>query len=598
MASKTLSTEELFALEKQPQQGSLTTEELFGEDNTPADFSFKRMAQNVPSSAVEMGKNLASAVVHPADTVTGFARIAAGGLEKILPESERKPQDIASFDSMTDFFRQRYGGMDELKRTIENDPVGFLADLSTVVSGAGGLVSKAGEASKIASLAKAGGAVSKAAEFTEPISLAMKTAGGVAKKAGDIAESASSSMANRFFRAPKDIAESRLRAGKLPIGEEVLNNPELANLRINDKKELYNRVQFGIKNLDNQIKQKIEEISSGSRDIPARGYAVENVPEREVPFSGWNKPVQVSEKRLPGKKTFPKVPQKSESYYLDEFGVPVKTGESAETLMPSKTLGQRPSKESWRLPEGNEVYERGALGEPVLSRVEPFDVNSPPVKSGGTTRKVYDTSPIDQQTTGTLGEAIPTGIKPEFAIRTKDLVEPLNSEIAKAESVFGSDSRQVSQLKNFRDTFLTGKPEYLDFQQANSIRSAMGEEVGKAFNKLPGDISNTDYAMKTVWENLRNKIGEVSPELSDLLDRQHRLIEIRRSVIPEAARGYGDVPQGVFEAAVSPVSKNIGVADYLNRGRAVPEAVESTAKSEFLKRVAQAQYQERKQRNK
>jgi hypothetical protein len=65
---------------------------------------------------------------------------------------------------------KRYGGIEQAKRTIANDPAGFMSDLSTVLTTGGGVVPQLG----------------KAASFVDPLSLAAKTVGTVGKAAAPV----------------------------------------------------------------------------------------------------------------------------------------------------------------------------------------------------------------------------------------------------------------------------------------------------------------------------------------------------------------------------------------------------------------------------
>lgn len=147
----------------------------------------------------------ASALVHPVRTIETISDVAAGGLQAGAEKLGFKPPDqqaandramqmgveAPNFDrqrqawsSVVDFYKERYGGVDKLKKTIYEDPVGFLGDLSVVLGGAGGTVSKVGEVSKAAQVARAGEAISTAARTIDPLQAAVKASGlGVSKLA-------------------------------------------------------------------------------------------------------------------------------------------------------------------------------------------------------------------------------------------------------------------------------------------------------------------------------------------------------------------------------------------------------------------------------
>lgn len=150
---------------------------------------------NVVNSAKNLGEGLLNIVKHPIDTLNGIGSLGAGAFEKIAgvtPQNETQIQNREVFDGVVDFFRNRYGGNDakEVAQNIGNtaytDPVGFLADLSTVVTGAGGAVSKVGNVSKTAGLVNTGSKISRVGEVVNPISLAGKSAGRIVSKTSNL----------------------------------------------------------------------------------------------------------------------------------------------------------------------------------------------------------------------------------------------------------------------------------------------------------------------------------------------------------------------------------------------------------------------------
>lgn len=142
------------------------------EEKRPIGFkqSAIRAIKNIPSSALRAGKAMVQPVIHPVETAENFANIGQGILQYVGVESgteyEKYPQAVGRY------FVDRYGSLENLKKTIVDDPVGFAMDASSLLSGGGlGL--------------KGLGAAGEAAGFADTAT-AIKTAGGVAQKAGDI----------------------------------------------------------------------------------------------------------------------------------------------------------------------------------------------------------------------------------------------------------------------------------------------------------------------------------------------------------------------------------------------------------------------------
>ena len=104
-------------------------------------------------------------------TAQNLGKLASGGAEhlidkaftKKLPDTDEKKMASAFGKAMTD----RYGGWENVKKTMAEDPVGFMADASAVLSGGAGILGKAG-LSTAAKVARVG------SEFTNPVSMATK----------------------------------------------------------------------------------------------------------------------------------------------------------------------------------------------------------------------------------------------------------------------------------------------------------------------------------------------------------------------------------------------------------------------------------------
>lgn len=105
---------------------------------------------NIPQSTINFVHALAQPIVHPVDTVKGLASITGGLAEKAAPYaggsqliqgvaagSKYLGGNEASADAAGQFFKDRYGGVENIKRTLATDPIGSLADASAVLTGGG-----------------------------------------------------------------------------------------------------------------------------------------------------------------------------------------------------------------------------------------------------------------------------------------------------------------------------------------------------------------------------------------------------------------------------------------------------------------------------
>jgi hypothetical protein len=189
------------------------------------------------------------AVTNPIQTGKAVLDVAAGGLQNILPESlvNAIGRDQASIDAanrLGQFYVQRYGGVENAKRTIANDPAGFMADISTILSGGSTVAPK----------------LATAASFVDPLSLAAKaataTAKGGAKLAGEalgVTTGAGSEAIKQAYRAGREGGETSQQfreniTGRAPV-TDVLDIAKENLSNINQAKQAeYRSGMVNIKN--------------------------------------------------------------------------------------------------------------------------------------------------------------------------------------------------------------------------------------------------------------------------------------------------------------------------------------------------------------
>lgn len=101
------------------------------------------------------------------------------------------------------FYKQRYGGVQNIKDTFYNDPIGMLADVGTVVTGAGGalratgsVASKLGSVSNASKLTQAGRVATNIGTKIDPLVVAGKGLGSVVNKSKNLFSRAGSSVNN------------------------------------------------------------------------------------------------------------------------------------------------------------------------------------------------------------------------------------------------------------------------------------------------------------------------------------------------------------------------------------------------------------------
>lgn len=99
-----------------------------------------RALRNIPSSFGSLVGNVVEAVTSPVQTAKSVLDLGAGILQNVLPESlvqavgeDKASREVAS--KVGQFYADRYGSVEGAKRAIAEDPVGVLADVSTLLTG-------------------------------------------------------------------------------------------------------------------------------------------------------------------------------------------------------------------------------------------------------------------------------------------------------------------------------------------------------------------------------------------------------------------------------------------------------------------------------
>ena len=141
---------------------------------------------NLGPSALRFGKDLVEPFLSPVQTSKAVGNLILGGAQKLIP-GEQDEEKYA--DAVGTYFADRYGGLENIQNTFATDPVGFLADASTLLTGGAALAGKvpmlAGRVAKTAATAGATGAgatnarsfaniLKAAGDLTDPVRLAAR----------------------------------------------------------------------------------------------------------------------------------------------------------------------------------------------------------------------------------------------------------------------------------------------------------------------------------------------------------------------------------------------------------------------------------------
>jgi hypothetical protein len=248
------------------------------------------------------------AVTSPIDTAMTVLDLGAGVLQNVLPESvvqligeDEESRELAS--AVGGYIADRYGGLENIKKTIATDSAGFAADLAGLLSGGATIAGKvAVKSSKLAQIAPALKKVSEKAALIDPVTLTAKVgAKGVTKVGGKVAApvlAITSGVGKKSIeqayeagfeggKALEDFRDNMKGADPQLILDDAMSNLEklrqeknatyasgMKNLEASDVKIGYNKIDYAL----NQAKKKAGAIDTKTSRVLKRVESMINSP--------------------------------------------------------------------------------------------------------------------------------------------------------------------------------------------------------------------------------------------------------------------------------------------------------------------------------
>jgi len=266
---------------------------------------------NIPKSVGGLVGGITSAVTHPVETVKTLGKIAVGageaGIGAVSGEKVDTPE-TQTFGNLVDYFKNRYGGVENVKRTIAEDPAGFALDVSMFLDAGASAAGKIGDVSKIGEISKAGEVAGKIGETVDPLRNTAKLAGKVGETAGKGASRISGESigavtgvgygsVRRIYQAIKaggeraKTAYSALR-GEVSPEQAVMDAKtsistlyeNRANQYAEDSSKL--KIKSGVESLNTaDVKAIAKDTLKNKLDLPTRELATKDGTKLEIDFS-------------------------------------------------------------------------------------------------------------------------------------------------------------------------------------------------------------------------------------------------------------------------------------------------------------------------
>jgi hypothetical protein len=177
------------------------------------------MLGNVPESGYKLAEGLYEAVTSPIETATSIYNLGKGALQLALPDSALAaldggdPQAQAVAKQVGQFFVDRYGSIEAAQKTLVEDPVGAMADLSSLMMGGGAGVRAVGTLPKAQSIGEIGKALQKGGEVIEPMTGVAKGASALASGIGKGAGTVGAYITGTMSGAGQDAIYEAYRVG-------------------------------------------------------------------------------------------------------------------------------------------------------------------------------------------------------------------------------------------------------------------------------------------------------------------------------------------------------------------------------------------------
>lgn len=246
--------------------------------------------QNAPSSLGGVLRDFGHAVMHPIETAENLGSLLNGIESKAVNAiSGRKPgeeltgwqkffgitdEDEKKADAVGNYLAERYGGSENIKRSIAADPAGVAADVAGLLMGGSGLTRSAAGVANLAGKAGAANALTNAARalggsavFIDPVARTAQLAGGTAKLAGKL-------IPDAFKVTPERIYQSALKPSTTLMPEERARILETGlKERIAPTQEGWDKLQ----GLQKEVGGKIGDIVEGRADLERAGKVAKTI---------------------------------------------------------------------------------------------------------------------------------------------------------------------------------------------------------------------------------------------------------------------------------------------------------------------------------
>jgi len=223
-------------------------------------FSVLETIKNIPSSAVQLGEDIIAPILSPIETAKSLQSLGQGLVEKAFVPSVIDGVDFGQtqneevVDAVGSFINERYGSVDAFKNTVQNDPVGVLADVASIFTGGATLLPKAGKVGKI------GKAVSAVGKAVDPLNISASAVKVLGKSGKAIPQALPEKLLESALKfRPSINPAQRASMTKTALREGIL--PTVSGLR---------KISDNLGTLDTSLNKIIDNATKAGKTIPKR----------------------------------------------------------------------------------------------------------------------------------------------------------------------------------------------------------------------------------------------------------------------------------------------------------------------------------------
>lgn len=423
-----------------------------GQPELPGQKSVGGFLGNVFKSGGRLLGGAGSAIANPVDTVRGLADISQGAVQKLIPGEQGKEQN---FDAVAGFYKDRYGGAENIKKTLYEDPVGASADASVLLGGAGAIVGGVGKVAEASELTRLGAGLTKASQVVDPIQAIGKGVGAARTGVGSLGTKVGDALT--------------------PIDQGVVNTLRPQNVSPGmSLAEQATSKQKNLGDLSKYLEQAKKSVSNYSEDNAlklASGKAEDALANMDKQLKLYGKTKEMALERIASK--------------------PVNASNLKDTFV--STVQQR---------TGAKFTKGGVLTTPRGQ----FSTISSAADRGLLTDTYMILNKLGDNPTAARADRAVDALQARLNYASKNLYEPVNSQI---EALVKETVKDLNtRLQSIDDNYRLANKGYSDTVEIrNELNKALGLHSNKGASLLKRVFSLTDGGTKALFDKIKDRTG-------------------------------------------------------------------------------------------